>query len=140
MQDDEHNNWTTASLEFSVDYINTLVEFMSFMDETRYASNAVFSFMELIRIRPIDIVRWMKYKVYGTTDPGVDDLPLYGRSSSLEHYKKSLSYYMPERLHPWSMHTNSGVPVLHFDMSGNMTRTAWYINLCMYDFYVGDVP
>mgnify|MGYP006197484805 FL=1 len=49
-------------------------------------------------------------KVHGRPDPGHDDNPTLGRSSSLEYYKKALSYFIPYRLASWNPMTNSGNP------------------------------
>jgi hypothetical protein len=108
--EEEHISLTTASLDKNMDYISALVEFMSFFDGQPYNKDKIFSFSRLYQIKPIDIVHWMTLKVYGTTNPQEDSRPIYGRSSSLEHYKKSISYYMPEKLQPWSIRLNSGNP------------------------------
>ena len=57
----------------------------------------------------------MCLKVYGNPDPGIDDNPTEGRSTSLEFYKKALSFFMPNKLMPWNELAN---PPL-----GNPTRS-----------------
>ena len=92
------------------EYYGTLIDFMSFLDSTQYTKASTFTDIELITIQPDDIKRWMCMKVYGDPDPGPDDNPTEGRSSSLEHYKKCLSYYMPNKLTAWNVMTSSGNP------------------------------
>jgi hypothetical protein len=48
--------------------------------------------------------------VYGFPEPGPDDNPTLGQSSSLEYYKKALSYYMPNRLIRWNAISKTGNP------------------------------
>jgi len=54
-----------------------------------------FSFFsrELSTLTPIDIYKWMCYKVYGIEDPSQTDQPLL-RSSSVAYWKKAISYFM----------------------------------------------
>jgi hypothetical protein len=49
-------------------------------------------------------------KVYRVTDPGLDNHPIHGRSSSLEFYKKALSYFMPNKRMGWNEVTQAGNP------------------------------
>jgi len=53
---------------------------------------------------------WQTRCSYGHPDPGHDDNPTLGCSSSLEYYKKALSYFIPYRLASWNPMTNSGNP------------------------------
>jgi len=48
--------------------------------------------------------------VYGTTTPGPDAKSQFGGSSSLESYKKNISYYMPNKLLGWNVETKTGNP------------------------------
>lgn len=109
-QDRDPLNRTTAMLDSRPEYFRYLLEFMSFKDGFHYQPDAVFTNRELLRITPIDIERWFKLKVFGTPDPANNAQPTFGRSSSLEHYKKSISYYMPDRLHGWCISTGTGNP------------------------------
>jgi hypothetical protein len=74
-----------------------LLELMAFYHERvePYPRETVFEQDVLVAIKPRDIERWMCKKVYGVTDPGLDNHPIHGRSSSLEFYKRALSYFMP---------------------------------------------
>jgi hypothetical protein len=52
----------------------------------------------------------MCLKVYGKEDLGPEDNPIHGRASSLEYYKKALSYFMPNRLMAWNVVAQVGNP------------------------------
>ena len=82
-----------------------LVQFMTFRDSVEYERNHQFSQAHLGTIQPEQVVRWMKNKVYGTPEPGPDDNPTEGRSSSLVFAKKALSFYMPNKLMSWNVMT-----------------------------------
>jgi hypothetical protein len=43
-------------------------------------------------------------------DPAPSDNPTHGRCSSLEYYKKALSYFMPNRHNEWDEVTLRGNP------------------------------
>ena len=92
-------------------YFRVLVEFMNFMHPGENFNKAtVFTQAQLLAIQPDDVKQWMCQKVFGMRDPTPDDYPTQGRSSSLEHYKKCLSYYMPNRLMQWNVATGTGNP------------------------------
>ena len=87
---------------------DVLAKFMSFRDGQNYASNAVFTQEQLIAITALELKRWMQLKAYGTPDPDDDANQTQGRSSSLEFYKKAISFFIPRRLSPWDPITNKG--------------------------------
>ena len=49
-------------------------------------------------------------KAFGTPTPDVDAKPMCGRSSSLESYKKEISFFMPNILIGWNVQTKQGNP------------------------------
>ena len=49
-------------------------------------------------------------KAFGTPTPDVDAKPMCGRSSSLESYKKEISFFMPNRLIGLNVQTKQGDP------------------------------
>jgi hypothetical protein len=49
-------------------------------------------------------------KVYGIPNPGENDKPKHGHSSSLEYYKKAISAYMPNKHIPWDSLEGKGNP------------------------------
>jgi hypothetical protein len=91
-------------------YRSILKELMDFKDNMLYQRNEEFTQEQLLTIRPQDVARWMCLKAYGTPDPAPGDNPTHGRCSSLEYYKKALSYFMPNRHNGWDEVTLRGNP------------------------------
>ena len=91
-------------------YQSTLVAFMSFFRNVPFNRTHLFSADDLNAVSPQDIVRWMNVKAFGEENPPDSANPLYARSSSLEFWKKALSFYMPNRLLQWNTISNSGNP------------------------------
>ena len=80
-----------------------LVAFMSYRDQVKYDPKShTFNNNDLLYITPGEVAEWMDVKIFGKKTPGKDDQPKYGRSSSLEYYKKAISYYMPNQRSPWN--------------------------------------
>ena len=76
-------------------YHAILLEMMSHFTQLHHPSNKVFSSAELSIIEPIHIYTWMCYRAFGLEDPGPEDNPYYARASTLEFWKKAISYFMP---------------------------------------------
>ena len=70
----------------------------------------VFTQEELLGLTPEHLVRYMSMKVFGVPEPEEDANPMEGRSSSLEYYKKAVSYFMPNKLMTWDVQTGRGNP------------------------------
>jgi hypothetical protein len=87
-----------------------LVAMMSYKDNVVYSNDYEFTQEQLGAIVPGDICKWMATKVYGRPDPGPNDNPTFGRSTSLAYYKKAISYFMPNKLEPWNVLANCGNP------------------------------
>lgn len=98
-------------------YYRYLVEFTSFRDDTLYTSQTIFTDDHLSTITPHDITRWFCKKVYGNPDPSEDVHPTEGRSSSLEHYKKALSFFLVNKLIPWNNLSNHGNPTKSIEVN-----------------------
>ena len=90
-----------------------LVSMMSYKDGTTYYNGYEISDEQLSESLPKDVYKWMAMKVHGRPDPGHDDNPRFGRSSSLEYHKKALSYFIPYRLASWNPMTNSCNPRMY---------------------------
>jgi hypothetical protein len=103
-----HNCFTTMAA--NKNYKAILIQFMSYCDQIDYEKEHEFTQVELLAITPIDLVRWMSLKVYGNPEPGENDNPIRGRSSSLEHYKKAISSFMPNKHMAWNVMANQGNP------------------------------
>jgi hypothetical protein len=91
-------------------YQTVLRELMIFVDGIEYSKDHEFKMVQLAQLKPQDIYRWMCLKVFMNADPGPEDNPIHGRSSSLMYYKKAISYFMPNRLMPWNEIILSGNP------------------------------
>ena len=83
---------------------------MSYKYGIIYGKDYEFSDEQLSEIQPDDIYKWMALKVFGQPDPSHDDNPTLGRSTSLEYYKKAISFFMPNRLATWNVLNKSGNP------------------------------
>ena len=82
-----------------VAYKSTLVHFMRWRDNVAYEMDHEFTQDELAAVTANDVTGWFNVKAYGTDTPTRDDRPIHGRSNSLLHYKKCLSWFMPNRNH-----------------------------------------
>jgi len=91
-------------------YKRYLVEFMTFRDDVAYESDYAFTNQQLSEIQPEELVEWMSMKAFGVRNPGPDDNPTLGRSSSLEQYKKAISFFMPNKLTLWNVMVCFGNP------------------------------
>ena len=71
--------------------------------DNRYHKDKIFTPEELSHLTPDHIYRFFAKKVYGREDPGVDDNPTEGRSTTLCYYKKAISFFMPNKLSKWTV-------------------------------------
>ena len=83
---------------------------MEEMKKNKYTKETTFEDAMLLKLTPDDIARWMKTKCYGKEDPGPDDDPTLVQASSLMYYKKTLSFFIPDRLETWSVRRGEGNP------------------------------
>ena len=95
---------------------------MTFKDQQHYDMETDFTQEQRAAIRPTDVERWMCLKVYGVPNPGPDDNPTLGRSSSLAYYKKALSYYMVNRLTAWNEISQVGNPTRSVEVNNLIKR------------------
>jgi HEPN domain-containing protein len=95
---------------------------MSFRNGQAYAQNSEFTDNQLAEITPNDLARWFCLKAYGVADPAPNANPTVGRSSSLEFYKKAISYYMPNRLSAWDVISNTGNPTRSIEINELLKR------------------
>jgi hypothetical protein len=88
----------------------------------RYTKEDRFAPKFLLYLTPTQIYQWLCHLAFGKPNPNMEvDRPIYARSSTVEHYKKSVSYYMPHRLTAWNWTTNPP--------SGNPTKSLEVNNL-----------
>ena len=98
-------------------YHDELAEFMGYRDGKEYTSPHPFPNSELMKITPQEVARWFAMKAYGKPNPTPEDHPTVGRSSSLEFYKKAISYFMPNRLMGWNYQVGWGNPTRSNDVN-----------------------
>ena len=75
-------------------YKQILVSIMSYKDNVDYAVTYEFSTEQLGTLVPEDIYNWVPTRCF-RSDPGPNDNPTSGHSSSLTYYKTAVSYYTP---------------------------------------------
>ena len=67
---------------------------------------------------PDDVLRYLKFKAYGNADADLEtDNPTEGRASSLEFYKKAISFFIPMRNATWNPQANVGNPTKSVDVN-----------------------
>lgn len=94
-----------------VKYKRLLKRFMEFTDKTTYGDDYEFATISLTSLSPSDVYRFLATQAYGVSNPvqGVHE-PTACRASSLQYYKKALSYFMPRNKQPWDEITLVGNP------------------------------
>ena len=90
-------------------YPATLLKVIGYLDGVTYPKGSVIPSERLQRLTPQDLMRYFNKITFDSEDPGDDACPTV-RSSSLEFYKKALSFYMPNRLMVWNEISNCGNP------------------------------
>lgn len=91
-------------------YHKYLVQYMSYLHVQEFERNTIFSDEQLIASDPISISQWMCVKAFGEPQPPPNACSTLCRSSTLEVYKKALSWYMPHRVSPWNQMSLFGNP------------------------------
>jgi hypothetical protein len=87
-----------------------------------YTRSQAYRTSELNAITPVDVLHWMNIKTFGIPDPPIDANPVSARSSSLNFYKKSISFFMPNRLIPWSTSRSEGNPTRSNEINDLLKR------------------
>ena len=107
-------------------YKSILDALMSFIDGLgegeEYGKEKVYSQVELNRVTPDDVVRWMNLRCFGTPDPALDADPKLARSNTLQFYKKAISFFMPNRLITWNSSRMEGNPTKSLEVNGLIKR------------------
>ncbi|KAG1689228.1 hypothetical protein DVH05_002722 [Phytophthora capsici] len=91
-------------------YQAILVEFMSFINAQKYASDATFTREVLLKITPEDVCKWVNYRAFGEAYPSEGAKPVCARSSTLAYAKKAISSFMPRVAVPWDPVRKEGNP------------------------------
>ena len=108
MQPKEHGEHFKFNMS-EAKYKGVLIELMSHLNNVTYTREHQFSRDELSTLTPSDLMSWMNKKVYGVEDPPLDARPTV-RAGTIGFWKKSLSYFMPNRLMQWNELSNVGNP------------------------------
>lgn len=96
-------------------YRSHLVALLSFIDGEDYEQDQEFTPERLDQITADEVRRFFNYRIYENEEPGDDmnELQPQVRSNSVMYWKKAISYYLPNKLHPWNQ--------IH--LTGNPTRS-----------------
>jgi hypothetical protein len=112
-----------ASPENHAKYKRIVDVFMSFIhgrggegQEGEYLLDHAYSKEELLRITPVDLIRWLNVKTFGAENPEHNATPLV-RASTLDFWKKAISSFMPDRLMQWSVGRNEGNPTRSIEVN-----------------------
>mgnify|MGYP007023057173 CR=1 FL=1 len=97
-------------------YRAVLVKLMSWLNNTNYEANYNFSVVELTAVSATDVVNWFKFRCYGTVEPEEDAIPVH-RKHALKFWKKSISYFMPNKHLQWNELANTGNPTKSLEMA-----------------------
>jgi hypothetical protein len=83
---------------------------MSFLDGEAYHKDTVFAQDRLAAVTADNLLRWMNFKAFGTPHPPANANPTGCRSSTLLFWKKAISFYVPNKHHPWDSLNERGNP------------------------------
>ena len=91
-------------------YFKTLCDVFSLKEGILHNKHSIFYKQQLLTLVPSDVCKFFCLKMYGNPMPDANSNPTLGRSTSLESYKKMISYFMPNRLIGWNVDTKQGNP------------------------------
>jgi hypothetical protein len=72
------------------------------MYNQQFPADTKFTKEQLLAVRPHHMRCWLNKRAYGVPNPGPDDKPLNGRSSSLRKAKSGIQYFIQINMHPGS--------------------------------------
>jgi hypothetical protein len=87
------------------------------MNDQEYENDYDFSNEELGAIKPSDVKRYMEKRAYGVENPPDHVNPNLARSTSVEFWKKAISYYMPNKLMAWNALAQQGNPTRSIEVN-----------------------
>jgi hypothetical protein len=103
-------------------YKNCLVAFFTHRDTIQYDKDHDFDNATLSAITPEEIAEYLCYKSFGTSHPTDDDIPTSCRSTTLHFYKKSISYFIPNKHQQWDVDARRGNPTKSPQVNGIINR------------------
>jgi hypothetical protein len=86
-----------------------------------YSRDHVHSMEVLAAITPMDVLRYMNLKTFGTMDPPGDANPISARANSIAVDKKAISFFMPNR-DKWSASRSEGNPTMSIQVNSLIKR------------------
>ena len=103
-------------------YKAALAGVMLYKHRVKYPNNHEFTREELAALTSNDLVGFMNMRAFGMVMPGPNNKPSHCQSSSLEYWKKAISFFMPNKNHQWNEMTNSGNPTRSQDVNDLIKR------------------
>jgi hypothetical protein len=76
----EEDDWVYPNKPKQQHYV---VSLMRYMYNRQFPADTKFTKQQLLAVRPHHMCCWLNKRAYGVPNPGPDDKPLNGRSSSL---------------------------------------------------------
>ena len=123
---DDDEQLVTSTVPFlqgvALEYKSTLDILMSYFHGVDYAREREYTKGELRALTPDDVVAWMNVKAFDDPDPSLDANPTEFHSSSLEFWKKTLSFFMPDRLTALVSGRNEGNPTRSIEVNSLIRR------------------
>ena len=71
---------------------------------------------------PSHILQWMNFRTFGSVNPAVDAYLISARSSSLQCWKKEVTFFHPNKLMVWSACHNEGNPTRSVEINNVIKR------------------
>ena len=94
-------------------YQRVLIAFLSHRDGVAYWDDDLpFPADVVAAITEEEVLRWLNFKAFGVDNPGNDDLPTEGRSSTVAFHKKAISYFIANKHFKWNVETKTGNPTM----------------------------
>ena len=90
-------------------YLSILVRLINYLDGTSLPKTTEIPRDRITELTPKDLMKWFNHQVFGTEEPE-DDANPKTRSSTVEYWKKALSFFMTNRLMPWNEIASVGNP------------------------------
>ena len=90
-------------------YLSVLVRMINYLDGTSLPKGTEIPRDRISQLTPSDLMRWFNMQVFGTETPEADAHPK-ARSTSVEYWKKALSFFMTNRLLAWNEIAKVGNP------------------------------
>ena len=78
-------------------YSSVLLRMINYLDGVTHLTGYEVPRDRIALLTPKDLMRWFNFQVFGTETPADDANPV-SRSTSVEFWKKALSFFMTNRL------------------------------------------